>query len=133
MKKIREFRVVPYLPVKIKPLLKIAYNLWWVWDYEAIDLFRRLDVDLWRETEHNPVKFLGLIPQVVLDHAAESESFIDILVRAKAGHGSLKVEERDYSIVEIEKKVKFQPQSIPRRRKVRKGRVGGLESLTQRH
>ncbi len=83
MKKIKEFRVVPYLPEKIKPLLKIAYNLWWVWDYEAIDLFRRLDVDLWRETEHNPIKFLGLIPQLVLEQAAESESFIAHMERVE--------------------------------------------------
>jgi len=83
MRKIREFRVVPYLPEKIKPLLKIAYNLWWVWDYDAIDLFRRLDVDLWRDTEHNPVKLLGLIPQSVLDQAAESESFIAHMERVE--------------------------------------------------
>ena len=83
MKKIREFRVVPYLPEKIKPLLKIAYNLWWVWDFDAIDLFRRLDVDLWRETEHNPVKLLGLIPQSILDQAAQSESFISHMERVE--------------------------------------------------
>ena len=83
MKKIREFMVVPYLPDKIKPLLKIAYNLWWVWDFDAIDLFRRLDVDLGRETEHNPVTFLGLIPPNVLDQAAESDSFIAHMERVE--------------------------------------------------
>ncbi len=76
MKKIQEFKVVPYLPEKLKPLMKIANNLWWVWNFEAIDLFRRIDVDLWREVGHNPVNFLGALSQKALDRAAESESFI---------------------------------------------------------
>lgn len=76
MKKIREFKVVPYLPERLKPLMKIANNLWWVWNFEAIDLFRRIDVDLWREIGHNPVNFLGTLSQSALDRAAESESFV---------------------------------------------------------
>jgi len=84
MKKINEFKVVPYLPEKLKPLLKIANNLWWVWNFEAIDLFRRLDVDLWRESEHSPVKFLGLLPQRVLDDAVKSESFISHMERVES-------------------------------------------------
>jgi len=76
MKKIREFKVVPYLPERLKPLMKIANNLWWVWNFEAIDLFRRIDVDLWREVGHNPINFLGALSQKALDRAAESESFV---------------------------------------------------------
>ncbi len=76
MKKIREFKVVPYLPERLKPLMKIANNLWWVWNFEAIDLFRRIDVDLWREVGHNPINFLGTLSQRALDRAAESESFV---------------------------------------------------------
>jgi starch phosphorylase len=76
MKNIREFKIVPYLPDKLKPLMKIANNLWWVWNFEAIDLFRRIDVDLWREVGHNPINFLGALSQKALDRAAESESFI---------------------------------------------------------
>lgn len=84
MKKIKEFKIVPYLPEKLKPLLKIAYNLWWVWNFEAIDLFRRLDVDVWREVGHNPISFLGTLSQKALDEAAESESFIAHMNRVEA-------------------------------------------------
>jgi len=84
MKKIKEFKIVPYLPDKLKPLLKIAYNLWWVWNFEAIDLFRRLDVDLWRDSGHNPISFLGSLSQKALDEAAESESFIAHMTRVEA-------------------------------------------------
>lgn len=73
---IRKFNVVPYLPEKLAPLMEIAQNMWWVWNFEAIELFRRLDVDLWREVEHNPVKMLGTVPQKILDEMASSESFL---------------------------------------------------------
>ncbi|TFH43263.1 MAG: alpha-glucan family phosphorylase [Chrysiogenales bacterium] len=73
---IKKFKVVPNLPVKLKPLLKIAYNMWWVWNFEAIELFRRLDVELWGYVSHNPIKLLGSLSQQALDDAAESESFI---------------------------------------------------------
>jgi starch phosphorylase len=76
MAKIKKFNVIPYLPDNLKPLLKIAYNLWWVWNFEAIELFRRLDVDLWTSVDHNPVMLLGAVSQKTLDEASESESFI---------------------------------------------------------
>ncbi len=73
---VKKFKVVPNLPEKLKPLLDIASNMWWVWNFEAIELFRRLDVDLWRVVSHNPMKMLGSISQGLLDEAASSESFI---------------------------------------------------------
>lgn len=76
MAKINKFKVVPYLPEALKPLIKISNNMWWVWNFEAIELFRRIDVDLWRESEHNPIKLFGLVSQTALDELAESESFI---------------------------------------------------------
>ncbi len=75
MAKIKKFNVIPYLPENLKPLLKIANNLWWVWNFEAIELFRRLDVDLWTHVDHNPVMLLGAVSQRTLDEASESESF----------------------------------------------------------
>lgn len=83
MAHIEKFHVVPYLPEKLKPLMKIAKNLWWVWNFEAIELFRRLDVDLWRELEHNPIKLLGAVSQKQLDEAAESESFLAHMERVE--------------------------------------------------
>jgi starch phosphorylase len=39
------------------------------WDHETISLFRRLDPELWEQTNHNPVWLLGLISQERLDAA----------------------------------------------------------------
>ena len=42
------------LPEELKCLDEIAHNMWWVWNHEARDLFRELDVEIY----HNPVMLL---------------------------------------------------------------------------
>lgn len=70
------FRVIPSLPAKLERLLELAHNLWWAWNHEAIELFRRLDRDLWEATGHNPVLMLGTIRQERLEQVAEDEGFM---------------------------------------------------------
>jgi starch phosphorylase len=76
MKPIRTFAVVPKLPPPIETLRKLAYNLRWAWDYQTIELFRRLDTTLWESTGHNPVAMLGKIDQSKLQNAARDEAFL---------------------------------------------------------
>ena len=40
----RTLTVKATLPAELKCLDEIAHNMWWVWNYEARDLFRELDV-----------------------------------------------------------------------------------------
>ena len=54
----RELTVKSSLPEELKCLDEIAHNLWWVWNYQARDLFHDLDADLYHETNHNPVMLL---------------------------------------------------------------------------
>ena len=54
----REFTVKSSLPKELRGLDEIAHNLWWVWNFEARDLFRDLDENLYHEVHHNPVKLL---------------------------------------------------------------------------
>ncbi len=54
----RELTVKNSLPEELYCLDEIAHNLWWVWNYEARDLFRDLDPDLYHEVKHNPVMLL---------------------------------------------------------------------------
>ncbi|MGD9688833.1 MAG: alpha-glucan family phosphorylase [Phycisphaerales bacterium] len=77
--RIQTFRVVPYLPEPLRPLIDIAHNLWWTWNYEAVSLFTRLDRDLWEQCGHNPVLMLGSISQEKLDRAANDRSYIHAL------------------------------------------------------
>jgi glycogen phosphorylase len=76
MKPVATFKVRPSLPEALQPLLRIAYNLRWSWDAGAVQLFLRLDRDLWETTGHNPVLLLGSIDQAVLEAAARDDSFL---------------------------------------------------------
>jgi glycogen phosphorylase len=80
--RIRSFEVVPSLPEPLGPLLRIANNIWWTWHPEAVDLFVRLDRDLWRTSHHNPVKMLGMVSQERLDEVAKDEGFLTSLSQA---------------------------------------------------
>src|SRR5690606_27850435 len=73
--------VIPNLPPSLERLRDLAYNLRWSWDHETIALFRRLDRDLWTQTERNPVAMLGLISQETLQAAAQDEAFLAHLDR----------------------------------------------------
>ncbi len=79
--RIYSFKVVPSLPDNLKPLLEIAQNMWWTWHPEAVDLFVRVDRQLWTESGHNPVKLLGSVSQDRLDELANDESFIAAMQR----------------------------------------------------
>ncbi|MBI4533278.1 MAG: alpha-glucan family phosphorylase, partial [Candidatus Melainabacteria bacterium] len=81
MKPIATIEVVPFLPPEMECLRELAYNLRWTWDHETINLFRRLDRDLWERTGHNPVLMLGTISQERLDEAASDEGFLVHLER----------------------------------------------------
>jgi len=78
---IRTFQVSPDLPASLQPLSELAHNLWWVWHPDAVELFRRLDRDLWEQSYHNPVKLLGAIAQPKLAAAATDEGYLAHLGR----------------------------------------------------
>ncbi len=85
MKPVRIFDVIPALPSAIEGLRAAAYNLRWSWDHETIELFRRLDRDLWESTGHNPVLMLGAIEQEKLETAARDDAFLAHLQRVTTG------------------------------------------------
>ena len=78
--KTHKFTVIPKLPENLNPLHEIAYNLWWTWNHDAIDLFRMIDPDLWEESNHNPVKMLGMISQKKLKEISEDNVFISMMI-----------------------------------------------------
>jgi starch phosphorylase len=67
---------MPKLPPKLEKILDIAYNIWWVWNSDALELFRRMDRDLWEEVYHNPIKLLGSISQQRLKELESDPSFV---------------------------------------------------------
>ena len=54
----KEVTVKSKLPKQLECLDELAHNMWWAWNYEARDLWRSLDEDLYEEVGHNPVMLL---------------------------------------------------------------------------
>ena len=70
---IRTFTVLPHLPERLQVLQKLAYNLWWCWNGDAVSLFRRIDDDQFHLVENSPVKLLSAISQERLEQLTRDE------------------------------------------------------------
>ena len=81
---IRSFTVLPHLPERLQALHKLAYNVWWCWNADAVALFRRIDVDLFESLDHSPVKLLGATPQDRLEKLAKDDGFLAHMDRVEA-------------------------------------------------
>jgi glycogen phosphorylase len=76
IKPVATVSVVPDIPEALSRLPELAYNLRWSWDHETYTLFRRIDVELWDKTYHNPVAMLGLVSQDRLAQLAADPAFM---------------------------------------------------------
>jgi starch phosphorylase len=66
------------LPVRIRNLGSISYNLWWTWRRQARDLFRALDLSAWRESDENPVRMIASLPPQAFENAANDPDFLKL-------------------------------------------------------
>ena len=70
-------RVIPSLPKQVKRLKDLAYNLYFSWNPDVRDLFIAIDRELWKTTNHNPVKFLNEVQQKKLKNVSSDKQFIE--------------------------------------------------------
>ncbi len=68
--------VFPTPDPRIARLSELAYNLWWSWNPSARELFRTLDLQTWRESGHNPIRMLSLLPSEALESIAQDREFL---------------------------------------------------------
>ena len=54
----KEVTIKSTLPAELKCLDELAHNMWWAWNYEACDMWKSLDKELYEEVGHNPVMLL---------------------------------------------------------------------------
>lgn len=54
----KEVNVKSTVPSELKCLDELAHNMWWAWNYEARNMWKSLDSDLYEEVGHNPVMLL---------------------------------------------------------------------------
>jgi starch phosphorylase len=76
---IRTFTVMPHLPERLQALHKLAYNMWWCWNPDAVSLFRRVDTDLFIALENSPIKLLGAISQERVQELLHDDGFLSHL------------------------------------------------------
>src|SRR5438477_5193316 len=82
---LRTFAVLPHLPDRLQALQKIAYNMWWCWNHEAVSLFRRIDDDCFDRMENSPVKLLGAVDQARLEQLLHDDGFLAHMDRVDEG------------------------------------------------
>jgi starch phosphorylase len=76
---ISTYTVKPKLPNQLKPLEEIARNLWLSWNFDAVQLFIRLDYDVWLQSQQSPVRTLGMVSQERLAEVAKDDSYLAAL------------------------------------------------------
>jgi starch phosphorylase len=76
---ITTYTVKPKLPASLRPLEEIARNLWLSWNYDAVQLFLRLDYDIWMDSHQSPLKTLGMVSQERLAQMAADDSYLAAL------------------------------------------------------
>ena len=54
----KEITVKSRLPEELKCLDELAHNMWWAWNYEARNMWKSLDEELYEKVGHNPVMLL---------------------------------------------------------------------------
>ncbi|MCG8477935.1 MAG: alpha-glucan family phosphorylase [Spirochaetales bacterium] len=74
--KLIEYTVNPQIPRALKPLEELAHDLWLSWNHDAQSLFTRLDFETWMQSNQNPVRMLGMVPQQRFEALATDDSYL---------------------------------------------------------
>ncbi|NPD81102.1 alpha-glucan family phosphorylase [Prevotella sp. PINT] len=72
----KELAIKSTLPQELECLDEIAHNLWWSWNYEARDLWRALDRDLFEKVGENPVALLEKLPYERKEECAKDKEIM---------------------------------------------------------
>ncbi len=64
------------VPDELKELPVLAKNIWWTWNYEALDLFESIDPDLWESCEKNPITLLENLGMEHFESLRKNDSFL---------------------------------------------------------
>ena len=64
------------LPANLKKLQEIAYNLWWVWNSDAKNIFRYIDNEAWHRAKSNPIVLLNIISYERMEELSKDKQFM---------------------------------------------------------
>lgn len=69
------YNVGPRIPEELRFLETLSDNIWWCWHPMAIELFVRINPNLWRELGGSPRAFLRIVPQSRLEELAHDPAY----------------------------------------------------------
>lgn len=69
----KDITVKSSVPEELQKLSEISRNIWWSWNYEATELFKDLDPELWKQSGHNPVLLLESLSYEKLEALAKDK------------------------------------------------------------
>ena len=76
------------VPEEFAKLQELSKNLWWVWNYEATDLFEEMNPELWIKVGGNPVLLLQKLKTDEYTALAKNKAFMkrmnDVYAKFKA-------------------------------------------------
>ncbi len=72
----KKIYIKPEIPARLSELSKLSTNLWWTWQYEAIELFEMIDASLWESTSQNPIALLESLTYKQYRQLEKSEEFL---------------------------------------------------------
>lgn len=84
----KEVTVKSRIPESLGMLQEMARNIWWSWNYEATDMFKSLDPELWSVVGQNPVALLERLSYEKLEALSNDKAVLnrinDIYAKFKA-------------------------------------------------
>lgn len=84
MSRLQSFQVFPRIPESLSFLETLSRNMWWSWQYDAKELFRRIDQHKWREAaRRNATLFLNLVERQRYEELSIDNSFLSYQQRVK--------------------------------------------------
>ncbi len=83
MTRLHQYQVYPSVPEPLKFLETLSRNMWWCWHMDAIELFRRINPHIWRQSGRNPILFSTLIPPGRLEELAADGGYLAHMDRVK--------------------------------------------------
>ena len=93
----REVTVKSRIPESLQMLQELAHNIWWSWNYEATDMFKSLDPEIWSLVGQNPVAFLERLNYEKLEALSTNKEVLDRINKVYAKFKAYMSEKPDSS------------------------------------
>ncbi len=84
MLNVQLYSVAPKIPAKLKFLEELSYDLWWCWHRGGLELFRKIDITLWRQVHGNTRQLLSMIPQSRFSELVKDEGYMRMMALVEA-------------------------------------------------